>query len=841
MMKTNSIALLAVFVTFFTQLKAQIIDQTVVAITTTICENGSATITTGGSELGVDYYLRDDSDSSIVVGPLAGTGGPGSGLTFNIGLLTSTTTYHVYAEKLGVGLDFDDVDDRVQISPIPPLSGSFSVMGWVRTTAGSIRQIIGWGAASGISKYVDFSIGFGKLRYYSRNTNVNTDFIGGNIIVNDGNWHHIAFTKNGGTNQVSLYVDGVLDVQGISTVLFSPMANTTLGANYANNSYQGKFNGAMDELSVWSSELSIAQIQDDMNNGTSAAAANLEAYFDFEENGGTTVGDNSPNSHIGTMTNMDASNDWIVGVVKDRLIMSSTQTITVNPLPTVVANTTSAAICAGNQVTLTGSGASTYAWDNGVGDNVAFTPGATITYTLTGTDVNSCTNTDQLTVTVNSLPTVVANSSAAVVCEGNQITLTGSGTSIYSWNNGVTNNNAFAPASTTTYTVTGTDGNNCSNIDQITITVNATPVVSANSTSTTICAGDQITLTGGGASTYAWDNSATDNVAFAPILTTTYMVTGTDGNNCSTTAQVTVTVNALPTVVANATVVTICAGDQITLSGAGASTYTWDNGATDNTAFAPAATTTYIVTGTDGNNCSNTDQVSITVNALPTVVANSTSTTICADDQITLTGTGASAYTWDNGVDDNVSFIPTATTIYTVTGTDMNNCSSTAMITVTVNTIDNTVSVAGLTITATASTGTYQWLDCDNVNSAISGETNQLFTATANGNYAVEISENGCVDTSDCISITTVGIENKLLGLNVSVYPNPTSGNVTIDLGKEYVNVDITLMDITGKVVSTSSYSATDKVLVNIEGTAGVYFLNIQSEDKGITVKLLKN
>ena len=840
-MKTNSIALLAVFVTFFTQLKAQIIDQTVVAITTTICENGSATITTGGSELGVDYYLRDDSDNSIVVGPLAGTGGPGSGLTFNIGPLTSTTTYHVYAEKLGVGLDFDDVDDRVQISPTPPLSGSFSVMGWVRTTAGSIRQIIGWGAASGISKYVDFSIGFGKLRYYSRNTNVNTDFIGGNIIVNDGNWHHIAFTKNGGTNQVSLYVDGVLDVQGISTVLFSPMANTTLGANYANNSYQGKFNGAMDELSVWSSELSIAQIQDDMNNGTSAAAANLEAYFDFEENGGTTVGDNSPNSHIGTMTNMDASNDWIVGVVKDRLIMSSTQTITVNPLPTVVANTTSAVICTGNQVALTGSGASTYGWDNGVSDNVAFTPGATITYTVTGTDANSCTNTDQLTVTVNALPTVVANSSAAVVCEGNQITLTGSGTSTYSWNNGVTNNNAFAPASTTTYTVTGTDGNNCSNTDQIMITVNVTPVVSANSTSTTICAGDQITLTGGGASTYAWDNSATDNVAFAPTLTTTYMVTGTDGNNCSTTAQVTVTVNVLPTVVANATAVTICAGDQITLSGAGASTYAWDNGATDNTAFAPAATTTYIVTGTDGNNCSNTDQVSITVNALPIVVANSTSTTICADDQITLTGTGASAYTWDNGVDDNVSFTPTATTIYTVTGTDMNNCSSTAMITVTVNTIDNTVSVAGLTITATASTGAYQWLDCDNVNSAISGETNQLFTATANGNYAVEISENGCIDTSDCISITTVGIENKLLGLNVSVYPNPTSGNITIDLGKEYGNVDITLMDITGKVVSTSSYSATDKVLVNIEGIAGMYFLDVQSEDKGITVRLLKD
>ena len=56
----------------------------------------------------------------------------------------------------------------------------------------------------------------------------------------------------------------------------------------------------------------------------------------------------------------------------------------------------------------------------------------------------------------------------------------------------------------------------------------------------------------------------------------------------------------------------VCFGDNVTLAGSGASTYTWDNGITDNTAFTASSTTTYTVTGTDGNNCSNTDQVTVT-------------------------------------------------------------------------------------------------------------------------------------------------------------------------------------------------------------------------------------
>ncbi len=108
--------------------------------------------------------------------------------------------------------------------------------------------------------------------------------------------------------------------------------------------------------------------------------------------------------------------------------------------------------------------------------------------------------------------------------------------------------------------------------------------------------------------TFTWNNSVTNESSFIPTATTTYTVTGTDGNGCTGTDQVDVTVNTLPTVSAGADQA-VCDGGAVTLSGSGASTYAWDNVVTDGATFTPTATTTYTVTGTDGNGCSNTDQV----------------------------------------------------------------------------------------------------------------------------------------------------------------------------------------------------------------------------------------
>lgn len=364
-------------------------------------------------------------------------------------------------------------------------------------------------------------------------------------------------------------------------------------------------------------------------------------------------------------------------------------TINVNPSPTVSANASPATtVCAGTQITLTGSGATNYTWDNGVTNGTAFTPTATNTYTVTGTDGNGCSNTDQITITINPLPTVTANASpSATVCVGDQVTLTGGGAVNYTWDNGVTDGVAFTPATTTTYTVTGTGANGCTDTAQITVNVVSTPNVTASaSPSTIICAGSSVTLTGNGAATYVWDNSVTNGVAFIPTSTTTYTVTGNSGS-CSDTAQITITVNPIPTVTASATTSTTCEGDTVTLTGNGAINYTWNNGVTNGVPFIINNTITYTVTGIDGNGCSDTAQITINVNPLPTVTANaSPSTTICNGDSVILTGSGANTYTWDNGVTDGTAFIPTSTTTYTVTGVDGNGCSNTDQVTITVTT-----------------------------------------------------------------------------------------------------------------------------------------------------------
>ncbi|WP_164969679.1 hypothetical protein, partial [Aquirufa rosea] len=84
--------------------------------------------------------------------------------------------------------------------------------------------------------------------------------------------------------------------------------------------------------------------------------------------------------------------------------------------------------CAGAKVTLSGSGASSYAWNNGITNGTEFTATETKTYTVTGTDANGCTNTATSIVTVNTLPTVTATQNQTV-CAGAKVTLSGSGAS----------------------------------------------------------------------------------------------------------------------------------------------------------------------------------------------------------------------------------------------------------------------------------------------------------------------------------------------------------------------------------------------------------------------------
>jgi hypothetical protein len=157
-------------------------------------------------------------------------------------------------------------------------------------------------------------------------------------------------------------------------------------------------------------------------------------------------------------------------------------------------------------------------------------------------------------------------------------------------------------------------------------------------------------------------------------------------------------------------------------------------------------------------------------------------------------------------------------------------CDSIITIDLTINEVtDLTTTLNGTTITTNNNNATYQWLDCGN-NVIIPGETSASFTPNTNGTYAVELTENGCVNTSDCITISTVGLSDQNHILKLQIYPNPTNGELTIDMGTTIEHLQVQITNITGEEVFTKNYDTIQKVKLNLNESPGVYFITVLAD-----------
>ena len=144
------------------------------------------------------------------------------------------------------------------------------------------------------------------------------------------------------------------------------------------------------------------------------------------------------------------------------------------------------------------------------------------------------------------------------------------------------------------------------------------------------------------------------------------------------------------------------------------------------------------------------------------------------------------------------------------------------------------------TLTANQTGATYQWVDCDNGNAIIPTETNQSFTATVNGNYAVVVTVGSCSDTSACENITGVGI-NEVTSSVVSIYPNPTSGMFTISLANTKGAISYTLTTLEGRIVEQANNVTQHNIQVDLTNESkGVYFLIIQENNTNTTYKIVR-
>ena len=171
----------------------------------------------------------------------------------------------------------------------------------------------------------------------------------------------------------------------------------------------------------------------------------------------------------------------------------------------------------------------------------------------------------------------------------------------------------------------------------------------------------------------------------------------------------------------------------------------------------------------------------------------------------------------------------TSSGVYTDVIPNAAGCDSVITVNLTITSINTGVTLTFTTLIADQVGATYQWLDCANF-TEIAGETNSFFSPVVDGLYAVEITLGGCVDTSACTLVELSSLEENAFGQALRLSPNPTSGAVNIDLGKEYSEVVASVYTLNGQLIGTESFTQTSAIAFNIEGEAGIYFLVLETE-----------
>lgn len=348
----------------------------------------------------------------------------------------------------------------------------------------------------------------------------------------------------------------------------------------------------------------------------------------------------------------------------------------VSPTPTLTTLSNSITACANSSLALSISGALTYSWSTGATtQTINIAQASASVYTVTGYNTPACFASKTLSVQVNPIPTITVNS--GYICSGQTFTLNPAGATSYTFSSGSA---VVSPTINSTYTITGVNSNTCIATAVSSVSVNALPSIAVNSGS--VCPGRTFTLVPSGAVSYTYSSGSN---TVAPVINSTYTVTGTGANGCinSTGAVSSVGISTVvPVITLNSGA--ICSGQTFTIIPSGASTYTYSSGS--NT-VSPVANAIYTVTGTDVNGCVNSTGATNTVivNSLPSLNATQNAS-VCAGTSTLLGVSGANTYSWSTGATTpSISVSPLVTTNYTVTGTDLNNCTSTQTVAVTVN------------------------------------------------------------------------------------------------------------------------------------------------------------
>lgn len=416
--------------------------------------------------------------------------------------------------------------------------------------------------------------------------------------------------------------------------------------------------------------------------------------------------------------------------------------VEVKPLPVITFSTgPSTTICAEESVTIIANGADSYDWDSGqTTQSITVSPSSTTTYTVTGT-TNGCESVEQVLVNVNQLPTLSTNPSATDAdCGVSNGALTGgvaagNPTFTYSWTNGsgavVGNNIDLTNIPAGLYSLEVTDGNGCSDsFGPFSVANPGAPgaptiTVSANQ----VCDGEDITFSVSSSdpsATFDWSgpngfSSNADNftVTMDQLTEGNYCVTATVSNCTSPSACESIVLNELPTlnVTSDSEGTLVCENNDVELTASGASSLVWNGPNGFNASGASVSLTNsstnstgwYVVTGTDGNNCSSVDSTYVEIVPLPTADAAASSdsqTAFCEGSVGFLYGSGGDDYVWmgPNGFSSSnqnptiANFNSTNVGTYILTVTDVNGCQNQDSISLDISVFEDVSINAGDTV-----------------------------------------------------------------------------------------------------------------------------------------------
>jgi len=464
-------------------------------------------------------------------------------------------------------------------------------------------------------------------------------------------------------------------------------------------------------------------------------------------------------------------------LVQDTHGCTGTDAIEVNiyPLPQVNLGS-NIEQCGGSLILDAGSGFDTYSW-NGISGTQTYTTTESGTYTVLVEDANGCTASDAIDVSIYDVPTVDLGDDVEQ-CGGSVTLDAGSGFDTYTWN-GTTGNQTHTVSTSNTYTVLVENSNGCTATDAVDVSIYEAPEVDLGD-DISICNGSTATLDAGpGFYIYLWNGTggtSTHTVSEAG----TYEVQVFDSNGCTASDEIEVSILPSPTISLSITEESTpgAADGSVTASpetGMLPFSYSWDTGAETGTVTGLSAGQ-YCVTVSDGNGCSTSDCISVTVADQPNPpVADFTADATQGCDMLTVQFTDMStnnptSWNWQFGdgttsTTENPQHTYTASGVYTVSLTVSNDDGTsdpevkTDYITVgetpqlsMAMTQESSVGAADGTATVTANGGwgslTYVW---DN------SETGSQISGLEAGTYCVTVTDEAGCSATDCIEVSVMG------------------------------------------------------------------------------------